>query len=39
MTKLGIIRCNTHSEGCAGYKCFPSMREQKVACSPPTRER
>jgi predicted metal-binding protein len=25
VTKIGIIRCNTHSENCAGYKCFPAL--------------
>ena len=28
MTKIGIIRCNAHSENCAGFKCFPAMREK-----------
>ncbi len=26
MAKIGIIRCNTHSESCAGWHCFPAAR-------------
>jgi predicted metal-binding protein len=28
MTKVGIIRCQEHSEKCAGYFCFPAIREK-----------
>ncbi|MHB1005061.1 MAG: CGGC domain-containing protein [Chloroflexota bacterium] len=28
MTKLGIIRCSASAEKCAGYKCFPALREK-----------
>lgn len=33
MTRIGIIRCNAHSENCAGYKCFPAMREKAAMFS------
>lgn len=23
--KIGIIRCNSHSENCAGWNCFPAL--------------
>jgi predicted metal-binding protein len=26
--KIGIIRCDTHSADCAGWHCFPAMREK-----------
>ena len=26
--KIGIIRCQEHSGSCAGYSCFPAMREK-----------
>jgi predicted metal-binding protein len=28
MTKVGIIRCQEHSEKCAGYFCFPAVRDR-----------
>jgi predicted metal-binding protein len=28
MHKIGIIRCAAHSEKCAGYKCFPAIRDK-----------
>ncbi|MHB0869281.1 MAG: CGGC domain-containing protein [Chloroflexota bacterium] len=28
MTKLGIIRCEVRAEQCAGYKCFPALRDR-----------
>jgi predicted metal-binding protein len=28
MTKIGIIRCDAYSDRCAGYKCFPALRER-----------
>ena len=27
--KIGIIRCEEHSEKCAGYHCFPALQEKK----------
>ena len=29
--KVGIIRCDEYSERCAGYACFPAMRERTGA--------
>ena len=29
--KVGIIRCNEHSESCAGYACFPAVQERTGA--------
>ena len=26
--KIGIIRCDTHSADCAGWHCFPAMRDK-----------
>lgn len=26
MSKIGIIRCEAHSEKCAGWNCFPAIR-------------
>jgi len=26
--KIGIIRCEEHSNECAGYNCFPAMRDK-----------
>ncbi len=26
--KVGIIRCDEHSNTCAGYKCFPAMQNR-----------
>ena len=26
--KIGIIRCDSYSEKCAGYRCFPAMQER-----------
>ena len=26
--KIGIIRCEEHSKDCAGYSCFPAMRNR-----------
>ncbi|MFC1921271.1 CGGC domain-containing protein [Chloroflexota bacterium] len=26
--KIGIIRCQEHSNDCAGFSCFPAMREK-----------
>ncbi len=26
--KIGIIRCEEHSKDCAGYNCFPAMRNR-----------
>jgi predicted metal-binding protein len=27
-TKIGIIRCDTHSADCAGFHCFPALRDK-----------
>ena len=27
-TKIGIIRCNSHSANCAGFNCFPAIRNK-----------
>ena len=27
-TRIGIIRCDAHSENCAGFNCFPALREK-----------
>ena len=35
MTKVGIIRCQEQSNNCAGWSCFPALRERSGA-SPPT---
>ena len=26
--KIGIIRCNAHSENCAGFHCFPAINKK-----------
>jgi predicted metal-binding protein len=26
--KIGIIRCDSHSENCAGFNCFPALRDK-----------
>ncbi len=26
--KIGIIRCDEHSDACAGYHCFPAMQNK-----------
>ena len=26
--KIGIIRCDSHSENCAGFNCFPALRNK-----------
>ena len=26
--RVGIIRCEEHSNDCAGYNCFPAMRDR-----------
>jgi len=31
VSKIGIIRCDTHADTCAGFKCFPAMREHTGA--------
>ncbi len=31
MTKIGIIRCAERAKQCAGYKCFPTVREKTAA--------
>ena len=31
MTKVGIIRCSAYSDRCAGYKCFPALRDRTGA--------
>ena len=31
MPKLGIIRCDAYTDKCAGYKCFPAVRERAAA--------
>jgi predicted metal-binding protein len=31
MTKVGIIRCDAHSDDCAGYSCFPAVRNRTGA--------
>ncbi len=31
MTKVGIIRCEEQSERCAGYTCFPTLRNKSGA--------
>jgi len=28
MTKIGIIRCQEYSNQCAGYHCFPAIRDK-----------
>ena len=28
MTRIGIIRCQEHSNNCAGFNCFPALREK-----------
>ena len=28
MTKIGIIRCQEYSNQCAGYHCFPAIRDR-----------
>lgn len=28
MPKIGIIRCQENSNGCAGYNCFPAIRNK-----------
>ncbi len=28
MTRIGIIRCQEYSNQCAGYHCFPAMRDR-----------
>jgi predicted metal-binding protein len=28
VTKIGIIRCDTHSENCAGFHCFPAIKNK-----------
>lgn len=25
---IGIIRCDSHSENCAGFNCFPALRNK-----------
>jgi predicted metal-binding protein len=27
MVKIGIIRCDDYADSCAGFKCFPALRE------------
>ncbi len=27
MAKIGIIRCQEHSNNCAGYSCFPAIQK------------
>jgi predicted metal-binding protein len=34
MTRVGIIRCDAHSESCAGFKCFPALRNHSGAFAP-----
>ena len=29
--KIGIIRCDEHSVSCAGYSCFPAVRDRTGA--------
>lgn len=29
MTRIGIIRCQEQSNNCAGWSCFPAMRDKK----------
>lgn len=31
MTKIGIIRCQEHSSDCAGWSCFPALRDRSGA--------
>ncbi len=31
MTKVGIIRCQEQTNNCAGWSCFPALREQTGA--------
>ena len=31
MTKIGIIRCEEHSNSCAGFSCFPALRDKTGA--------
>jgi predicted metal-binding protein len=33
MTKIGIIRCQEQSEQCAGYNCFPAIRNKSGSFS------
>ena len=28
MAKIGIIRCEEHSNNCAGFNCFPAIRDK-----------
>ena len=28
MTRIGIIRCQERAIDCAGYNCFPAMRDK-----------
>ena len=28
MSKIGIIRCDAHSEKCAGFHCFPAIQNR-----------
>ena len=28
MTRIGIIRCQEHSNSCAGFNCFPALRDK-----------
>ena len=28
MARIGIIRCQEHSSQCAGYHCFPAIRDR-----------
>lgn len=28
MVKIGIIRCQEHSNSCAGFNCFPAFRDK-----------
>ncbi|MCL4534313.1 MAG: CGGC domain-containing protein [Bacteroidetes bacterium] len=28
MAKIGIIRCDEHSSSCAGFNCFPAIRNK-----------
>jgi predicted metal-binding protein len=28
MPKIGIIRCDAYTDTCAGFKCFPALRER-----------
>jgi hypothetical protein len=34
MPKVAIIRCDDSADACAGFKCFPALRERTGADPP-----